>query len=67
MTIFFSYLAEALLALNVQDSIIREHAPKVLQELIRNCQIFLVNYPKSLQYSNVRMLMRAVESYKDQF
>lgn len=49
------------------DSITREHAPKVLQELFRNCQIFLVNNPKNQQCSNVRMLMKAVQTYMDQF
>lgn len=63
----FSYLAEALLAINAHDPITREHAPKVLQELSRNCQMFLINYPKSSQCSNVRMLMKAVQAYKNQF
>ncbi|XP_065357524.1 enhancer of mRNA-decapping protein 4 homolog [Calliphora vicina] len=62
-----NYLAEALLAINPMDPITREHAPKVLQELFRNCQMFLINYPKSSQCSNVRMLMKAVQAYKDQF
>lgn len=62
-----NYLADALLAINPMDSITREHAPKVLQELFRNCQIFLVNSPKNQQCSNVRMLMKAVQTYMDQF
>ncbi|KAM7354487.1 enhancer of mRNA-decapping protein 4 homolog Ge-1 isoform 1-T2 [Cochliomyia hominivorax] len=62
-----NYLAEALLAINPMDPITKEHAPKVLQELFRNCQMFLMNYPKSSQCSNVRMLMKAVQAYKDQF
>ncbi|XP_011207930.2 enhancer of mRNA-decapping protein 4 homolog isoform X1 [Bactrocera dorsalis] len=62
-----NYLADALLAINPMDSITREHAPKVLQELFRNCQIFLVNNPKNQQCSNVRMLMKAVQTYMDQF
>uniref|UniRef100_A0A1I8PAA0 Uncharacterized protein n=1 Tax=Stomoxys calcitrans TaxID=35570 RepID=A0A1I8PAA0_STOCA len=62
-----NYLAEALLAINPHDPITREHAPKVLQELFRNCQMFLINHPKSSQCSNVRMLMKAVQAYKDQF
>ncbi|KAL9922946.1 enhancer of mRNA-decapping protein 4 homolog isoform X1 [Glossina fuscipes] len=62
-----NYLAEALLAINAHDPITREHAPKVLQELFRNCQMFLINYPKSSQCSNVRMLMKAVQAYKSQF
>lgn len=49
------------------DPITREHAPKVLQELFLNCQLFLRNNPKSPQGSNVRMLMKAVQAYKDQF
>ncbi|XP_067625151.1 enhancer of mRNA-decapping protein 4 homolog isoform X2 [Eurosta solidaginis] len=62
-----NYLADAILAINPMDPITREHAPKVLQELFRNCQQFLNNYSKSPQCSNVRMLMKAVVSYKDQF
>ncbi|XP_017495092.1 PREDICTED: enhancer of mRNA-decapping protein 4 homolog, partial [Rhagoletis zephyria] len=62
-----NYLADALLAINPTDPITREHAPKVLQELFRNCQMFLVNHSKSPQCSNVRMLMKAVQAYMDQF
>ncbi|XP_012157924.1 enhancer of mRNA-decapping protein 4 homolog [Ceratitis capitata] len=61
-----NYLADALLAINPMDSITREHAPKVLQELFRNCQIFLVNHSKNPQCTNVRMLMKAVQTYMDQ-
>ncbi|XP_054741449.1 enhancer of mRNA-decapping protein 4 homolog isoform X1 [Anastrepha obliqua] len=62
-----NYLADALLAINPMDPITREHAPKVLQELFRNCKMFLVSHSKSPQCSNVRMLMKAVQAYMDQF
>ncbi|XP_017153982.1 enhancer of mRNA-decapping protein 4 homolog [Drosophila miranda] len=60
------YLNEALLAINMVDPITREHAPKVLSELYRNCQLFIKNCPKSTQCSNVRLLMKAIMSYRDQ-
>ena len=61
----YSYLSEAILAINPMDPITREHAPKVLQELYINCQMFLKNNVKSAQGSNVRMLMKAIQAYKD--
>ncbi|XP_034666719.1 enhancer of mRNA-decapping protein 4 homolog [Drosophila subobscura] len=60
------YLNEALLAINMADPITREHAPKVLAELFRNCQLFIKNCPKSTQCSNVRLLMKAIMTYRDQ-
>ncbi|XP_022214740.2 enhancer of mRNA-decapping protein 4 homolog [Drosophila obscura] len=60
------YLNEALLAINMVDPITREHAPKVLSELYRNCQLFIKNCPKSTQCSNVRLLMKAIMTYRDQ-
>ncbi|KAH8334125.1 hypothetical protein KR059_006900 [Drosophila kikkawai] len=60
------YLNEALLAINMADPITREHAPKVLSELYRNCQQFIKNCPKSSQFSNVRLLMKAIITYRDQ-
>ncbi|XP_017059250.2 enhancer of mRNA-decapping protein 4 homolog [Drosophila ficusphila] len=60
------YLNEALLAINMADPITREHAPKVLSELYRNCQQFIKNNPKNSQFSNVRLLMKASITYRDQ-
>ncbi|XP_033172686.1 enhancer of mRNA-decapping protein 4 homolog [Drosophila mauritiana] len=60
------YLNEALLAINMADPITREHAPKVLTELYRNCQQFIKNSPKNSQFSNVRLLMKAIITYRDQ-
>uniref|UniRef100_A0A6P4EU10 Enhancer of mRNA-decapping protein 4 homolog n=1 Tax=Drosophila rhopaloa TaxID=1041015 RepID=A0A6P4EU10_DRORH len=60
------YLNEALLAINMADPITREHAPKVLSELYRNCQQFIKNSPKNSQFSNVRLLMKAIITYRDQ-
>ncbi|KAH8319040.1 hypothetical protein KR067_005765 [Drosophila pandora] len=60
------YLNEALLAINMADPITREHAPKVLSELYRNCQLFIKNCPKSSQFSNVRLLMKAIMGYREQ-
>ncbi|KAH8378342.1 hypothetical protein KR093_010780, partial [Drosophila rubida] len=63
-----SYLNEALLAINMSDPITREHAPKVLSELHRNCRMFIKNYPKSPQCSNVRLLIAMyTATYRDQF
>ncbi|XP_017110298.1 enhancer of mRNA-decapping protein 4 homolog [Drosophila elegans] len=60
------YLNEALLAINMADPITREHAPKVLSDLYRNCQQFIKNSPKNSQFSNVRLLMKAIITYRDQ-
>ncbi|KAH8335925.1 hypothetical protein KR074_007164 [Drosophila pseudoananassae] len=60
------YLNEALLAINMADPITREHAPKVLSELYRNCQMFIKNCPKNSQFSNVRLLMKAIMGYREQ-
>ncbi|KAM8716040.1 hypothetical protein ACLKA7_002996 [Drosophila subpalustris] len=63
-----SYLNEALLAINMSDPITREHAPKVLSELYRNCRLFIKNCPKSPQCSNVRLLIAMCSAtYRDQF
>ncbi|XP_051858129.1 enhancer of mRNA-decapping protein 4 homolog isoform X1 [Drosophila albomicans] len=63
-----SYLNEALLAINMSDPITREHAPKVLSELHRNCRMFIKNCPKSPQCSNVRLLIAMCSAtYHDQF
>ncbi|XP_068150298.1 enhancer of mRNA-decapping protein 4 homolog [Drosophila tropicalis] len=62
-----SYLNEAILAINMSDPITREHAPKVLSELYRSCQHFIKNSPKNTQCSNVRLLMKAITTYRDQF
>ncbi|KAH8263089.1 hypothetical protein KR044_004321 [Drosophila immigrans] len=63
-----SYLNEALLAINMSDPITREHAPKVLSELHRNCRMFIKNCPKSPQCSNVRLLIAMCSAtYRDQF
>ncbi|XP_055378582.1 enhancer of mRNA-decapping protein 4 homolog [Condylostylus longicornis] len=54
------YLAEAILNLNLSDPITKEHAPKVMKELYRNCQNYLSTNSKSPLCSNVRMIMMAV-------
>lgn len=56
-----NYLADAILSINPADPITREHAPKVMQELYRNCQAFLLTQTKNPQCSNVRMLMKAIQ------
>ncbi|XP_055837363.1 enhancer of mRNA-decapping protein 4 homolog isoform X5 [Episyrphus balteatus] len=56
-----NYLADAILSINPNDPITREHAPKVMQELYRNCQAFLLTQTKNPQCSNVRMLMKAIQ------
>ncbi|XP_037957613.1 enhancer of mRNA-decapping protein 4 homolog isoform X2 [Teleopsis dalmanni] len=61
------YLAEAILSIDFRDAITREHAPKVLQELLRNIQMFIVNYPKSPLVSNVRLLLTTVQACKEKF
>uniref|UniRef100_T1GP41 Enhancer of mRNA-decapping protein 4 C-terminal domain-containing protein n=1 Tax=Megaselia scalaris TaxID=36166 RepID=T1GP41_MEGSC len=55
------YLSDSILNLDLTDSITREHAPKVLTELYKNCQSYLKLLPKSTLFNNVRMIMMAIQ------
>lgn len=55
------YLSDAILNLNMTDSITKEHAPKVMKELQLNCQNYILANANNPLTSNVRMLMMAVQ------
>ena len=55
------YLTEAILSLDLRDSTTKEHAPKVLRELLQNCQNYILANPKSSISSSVRMVMMATQ------
>ncbi|XP_037912102.1 enhancer of mRNA-decapping protein 4 homolog isoform X3 [Hermetia illucens] len=54
------YLSDAICNLTHNDPITKEHAPRVLRELYKNCQNFLANYPKSTLSTGVKMAMMAI-------
>lgn len=57
------YLSDAIVNLNLRDSITKEHAPKVLKELLLNCQNYIASNQHGALSSNVRMLMMAVQGF----
>lgn len=61
------YLTDAIINLDMQDPITKEHAPKVLRELLMNCQNFLVATPQSSLSTGVRMLIMAVQGFGSNF
>lgn len=57
------YLSDAIINLNMRDPITKEHAPKVLKELLLNCQNYLSANPTSPLSTGVRMLIMAVQGF----
>lgn len=57
------YLSDAIINLNMRDPITKEHAPKVLKELLLNCQNFVSANAHSPLSSSVRMLIMAVQGF----
>ncbi|XP_055296288.1 enhancer of mRNA-decapping protein 4 homolog isoform X3 [Sitodiplosis mosellana] len=57
------YLSDAIINLNMRDPITKEHAPKVLKELLLNCQNFVSANPHSSLSTGVRMLIMAVQGF----
>ncbi|XP_031617309.1 enhancer of mRNA-decapping protein 4 homolog isoform X2 [Contarinia nasturtii] len=57
------YLSDAIINLNMRDQITKEHSPKVLKDLLSNCQIYLSANPHSPLSSNVRVLIMAVQGF----
>lgn len=55
------YLSDAIINLKMRDAITKEHAPKVLKELLLNCQNYVSQNQQSPLSSGVRMLMMAVQ------
>lgn len=57
------YLSDAIINMNMRDPITKEHAPKVLKELLGNCQNYVQNNPHNSLSSGVRMLIMAVQGF----
>ncbi|XP_063699404.1 enhancer of mRNA-decapping protein 4 homolog isoform X2 [Culicoides brevitarsis] len=56
------YLAEAIINLNLEDSSIKEHAPRIMTELRQNCKTFVAENPNNYLTSYVKMLILASQS-----
>lgn len=57
------YLSDAIINMNMRDPITKEHAPKVLKELLINCQNYVSANPHSMISTGVRMLIMAVQGF----
>lgn len=54
------YLSDAIFNLNMRDPITKEHAPKVLKELLSNCQNYLTTNPDGPLNTGVKMIIMGV-------
>lgn len=50
------------MALNMSDPITKEHAPKILRELLNTFQSYLAAHPGSPYSTNMKMMMFAAQS-----
>jgi hypothetical protein len=57
-----SYLSSAVISLNMNDHITKEHAPKILRELFKLLQSFLEANPHNSYTPQMRMVMFAAQS-----
>ncbi|XP_049282104.1 enhancer of mRNA-decapping protein 4 homolog isoform X2 [Anopheles funestus] len=55
------YLSDAIVSLNFQDPITKEHSPKVIMELINNCQKFMSDNPSNPLCTGIKMLVIAAQ------
>ncbi|XP_049538028.1 enhancer of mRNA-decapping protein 4 homolog isoform X2 [Anopheles darlingi] len=55
------YLSDAIVSLNFQDPITKEHSPKVMVELINNSLAFMEANPSNLLCTSLKMLVNAVQ------
>ncbi|KAG5682853.1 hypothetical protein PVAND_012175 [Polypedilum vanderplanki] len=56
------YLNEAIINLNMQDPITREHSPKILRELYNTLQIYISSKPTNQLTSSIKMIMLAAQT-----
>lgn len=61
-TTHFRYVHEAILSLNMQDSVTREHAPKIMRDLYQHFQAFIMANPQNPLNSSIRMIMLAAQT-----
>ncbi|KFB36315.1 hypothetical protein ZHAS_00003438 [Anopheles sinensis] len=55
------YLSDAIVCLDLDDPVTQEHSPRVMQELIANCQAFMTANPLNPLSSNLKMLVIAAK------
>uniref|UniRef100_A0A182QTQ4 Uncharacterized protein n=1 Tax=Anopheles farauti TaxID=69004 RepID=A0A182QTQ4_9DIPT len=55
------YLSDAIINLDFEDPITKEHSPKVMLELINNCQTFMAANPSSPLCTSLKMLIIAAQ------
>uniref|UniRef100_A0A182P8K7 Uncharacterized protein n=1 Tax=Anopheles epiroticus TaxID=199890 RepID=A0A182P8K7_9DIPT len=55
------YLSDAIVNLDFQDPITKEHSPKVIKELVSNCHKFMAADPQNPLCTSLKMLVIAVQ------
>uniref|UniRef100_A0A182W6L3 Uncharacterized protein n=1 Tax=Anopheles minimus TaxID=112268 RepID=A0A182W6L3_9DIPT len=55
------YLSHAIVSLDIHDPITREHSPKVIMELINNCQKFMADNPSNSLCTGIKVLVMAAQ------
>uniref|UniRef100_A0A182MCF8 Uncharacterized protein n=1 Tax=Anopheles culicifacies TaxID=139723 RepID=A0A182MCF8_9DIPT len=53
------YLSHAIVSLDIHDPITKEHSPKVIMELINNCQKFMADNPSNSLCTGIKVLVMA--------
>ncbi|XP_050076513.1 enhancer of mRNA-decapping protein 4 homolog [Anopheles maculipalpis] len=55
------YLSDAIVSLDPMDPVTKEHSPKVMLELIKNCQKFMSDNPSNPLCTSLKMLVIAAQ------
>lgn len=58
----FSYVNDAIVSLNMSDTVTQEHAPKIMRDLITTFQQFIAQNPTNAMNSSIKMIMLAASS-----
>lgn len=61
------YLSEAITSLNMSDTVIREHAPKILKQLSRSLQKYTEDHPNGQFNSRIKMLSMMIQGFAVHF
>lgn len=56
----YRYLSEAITSLNTSDSVIKEHAPKILKQLSKNLHKYMNDHPNCQFGSRIKMLQMMI-------
>lgn len=57
------YLSEAITSLNMSDTVIREHAPKILKQLSTNLHKYTEDHPNGQFGSRIKMLVMMIQGF----